>query len=393
MSNFNFIYINSGAIITRYNGTEAAVNIPPQTEKGIKIIAIGKNAFRCNMMVSEINLPDTIEEIGEYAFSWCTSLKKINFGKGLKKIGAFVLQKTEVTEVTLPKSIKNIHKNAFEDAEHLQNIFVDKENSVFYSEDGVLFNDSINALVKYPEGKENSSYKIPNVNFILDGAFKNSKIKNIKFAKTIQSIGNQCFMDSKLEELILPPEIVTIGKEAFANCENLNYLVLPDSLEEIGKKAFEYCVNITDIHIGEALETIPSGCFRKCFKLKNVELGFVKEIQSKSFDDCFRLETINLERVEHIGSSAFTKCESLKEVNLTSIKELKAYTFTRCYNLEKIVLPSNMYMLPAKAFSSAFAIKEINLNKILLFEKGAVPEDIIQEHSKEISKDAYFRTK
>ena len=61
---------------------------------------------------------------------------------------------------------------SFNGCDNLTNITVDDDNVMYRSSDGVLFNKSMTNLIRYPEGRENSEYIIPNsVNIIEDGAF------------------------------------------------------------------------------------------------------------------------------------------------------------------------------------------------------------------------------
>lgn len=65
--------------------------------------------------------------------------------------------------------------NAFDGCTELQSINVSKDNSEYFSLDGVLFN-KVGELCKYPEGRPDSSYTIPYyVDRIYYNAFKNNK--------------------------------------------------------------------------------------------------------------------------------------------------------------------------------------------------------------------------
>lgn len=61
-----------------------------------------------------LNLPESIETIGDYAFHGCTGLRSVNFSSNLKSIGrsAFELCKS-LESITLPNSLKVIGEFAF----------------------------------------------------------------------------------------------------------------------------------------------------------------------------------------------------------------------------------------------------------------------------------------
>ncbi|MGM9859347.1 MAG: leucine-rich repeat domain-containing protein, partial [Muribaculaceae bacterium] len=61
-----------------------------------------------------LNLPESVENIGDYAFYGCTNLRSINLSSNLISIGvsAFELCKS-LESITLPKSLKVIREYAF----------------------------------------------------------------------------------------------------------------------------------------------------------------------------------------------------------------------------------------------------------------------------------------
>jgi hypothetical protein len=74
--------------------------IIPDTYEGVPVTKIEEDAFKnYTNHFWYVNMPDSIEEIGDYAFYWCFDLETVN----LPKYG-----------VTLPKNLKRIGHSAFE---------------------------------------------------------------------------------------------------------------------------------------------------------------------------------------------------------------------------------------------------------------------------------------
>lgn len=147
-----------GQVITSYKGTDTNIIIPSQIGKK-DILAIGPDAFSpemktkppvketrkriesitvsegikvicgdkwhsgafCNCkLLSEINLPDTLVEIGSYSFSGCEILGSINIPTNVKKIGEQAFYNcTEMKTAILPAKVKKIEKDAFEGCPNL----------------------------------------------------------------------------------------------------------------------------------------------------------------------------------------------------------------------------------------------------------------------------------
>lgn len=101
---------------------------------------IGDEAFKECELLSEINLPDSITFIGHEAFAYCSSLKHITIpacliqtsafahsgletvtiSEGVEKIPASAFFGTNLKEVVLPSSIREIEMSAFQKCESLE---------------------------------------------------------------------------------------------------------------------------------------------------------------------------------------------------------------------------------------------------------------------------------
>ncbi len=79
------------ATITGYSGGVAALFIP-ETIDGHTVTAIGNRAFKGNLRLAAVTIPDTVTEIEEDAFSGCTGLTSIKLPKNLKILGMSLLE-------------------------------------------------------------------------------------------------------------------------------------------------------------------------------------------------------------------------------------------------------------------------------------------------------------
>lgn len=75
---------------------------------------IGGSAFYNCTSLESIILPNSFEEIGEYAFSYCTSLKSINIPNSVKEIEMFAFDACESLEsIVIPNSVEKMGHGAF----------------------------------------------------------------------------------------------------------------------------------------------------------------------------------------------------------------------------------------------------------------------------------------
>ena len=72
-----------------------------------------------------------------------------------------------------------------------------------------------------------------------------------------------------LKSVILPRDVVKIGKGAFWNCENLERITLPDSIQIIDQFAFQLCVKLRHITFPQRLVYIGGASFAGCSLLSS----------------------------------------------------------------------------------------------------------------------------
>ena len=226
-----------GVVITAYHGEKTSFVIPEKID-GKPVTAIGAKAFE-GSPVTEIGLPDTVDEIEEMAFYQCGSLSFIGMPENLDTIGWGAFGECQaLTAVDLPDNLYRIDDLAFAESNlkevripayvgyvgngafavkqgaGLTEFHVSPENKDYYAQDGVLYVriDDYDAVVllAYPEAKAGNTFEIP------EGT-------------------------------------MGIQEYAFAHAENLSELTAPDSVEIIGKNAF-YDSEINRIIVGENCE-------------------------------------------------------------------------------------------------------------------------------------------
>lgn len=111
-------------IITGYKGDKTHIVVPSNIGKN-SVTAIGEYAFspdakyirseQCGIRrnISVVELPDSITEIGEFAFFKCKSLKIINIPEKLTEIPKGMLDLTGIEEIEIGGSVKKIGAVAF----------------------------------------------------------------------------------------------------------------------------------------------------------------------------------------------------------------------------------------------------------------------------------------
>ncbi|HHT21957.1 MAG TPA: leucine-rich repeat domain-containing protein [Bacteroidales bacterium] len=207
------------------------------------------------------------------------------------------------TSIAIPSSVKKIGDFAFSGILHTA-FNVDKDNTAYSSQDGILFNYNKTTIVAYPAGKEGKSYSVPaSVTSIENGAFAYCyRLTSITIPKSVTTIGEAVFYycksltainvdtDNKQysdqdgvlfnydktrivnypagkadESYTIPSFVTSIGHGAFASCSGLTSITIPKSITSIESWAFEECnkLSVVNCHIADpaSITTFGEGVF------------------------------------------------------------------------------------------------------------------------------------
>ena len=140
--------------------------------------------------------------------------------------------------------------------------------------------------------------------------------------------------NTELTEVILPKNLVSIGKGAFIDCENLKgTLTVPENVKYIEANAFYGCINLTgSLVIPGGVETIGTGAFARCSGLNG---------------------TLTLpQSLKAIGKQAFYGCERLSgKLSIPEgIKTLENETFYNCEKIDELELPAGLTSIGENSF-------------------------------------------
>ena len=126
----------------------------------------------------------------------------------------------------------------------------------------------------------------------------------------ILHIGKSAFQDcTGLRSAVIPESIVSIGEYAFAECVNLKSIDIPDSVTAIGDYAFNGCSGLTEIIIPDSVTIIGDYVFAGCTSLRHIEIpDNITSVKVSVFNGCSKLTVINGKPKDEY--SAFQKANS-----------------------------------------------------------------------------------
>ena len=217
MSNFT---VKNG-VLKKYDGNEPEIDIPD----GIK--RIGEFAFSRNIYVKKIRIPDGVTSIDDGAFSCCRNLTEITVPDTVTRIGANAFSFcVSLKSIYIPKNVTALGRCVFAGCAALKEISVDCECKKYHSEGCCIIETKTKTLIA---GCANSI--IPS-----DGS------------------------------------VAAIGRYAFSNCAGLKSIDIPDGVESIGEFAFLKCADLFSVNLPDSVAAVGSRAFCSCAKLAFISM-------------------------------------------------------------------------------------------------------------------------
>lgn len=140
------------------------------------------------------------------------------------------------------------------------------------------------------------------------GAFEGcEKLNDIIGGKNVITIGDDAFSDCiNLKDISMFSSVVYIGGSTFAN-SGVEKVTLPNTVLECKIAAFEDCNNLTEFEFSGFFNKIPIACFRGCPQLERCIINYTcKSIESNAFLRCGNLKQVYIPcSVTNISTDAF----------------------------------------------------------------------------------------
>jgi hypothetical protein len=275
------VVIGEGAFSGCTNLTEAGFSGPAS------ITSIGKEVFKGCTSLASITIPSTVTSIGQEAFSGCGELQSILFPSSVTSIGQEAFKGAGLTSLTIPYSVSSIETGAFENCVKLTSVTSHPVNLSFPT---AAFKGCINL----------NTISISGGTSIGNQAFMNTRLNTTLDLTNVINIGEEAFSGSRLSGVTFETttgtsSVGSIGKKAFANCTSLHSITLPSSLNWLENDAFDGS-GLTSMTINTDFITINIDLF------KNISLTGI---------------TFHKDFSGTVSPGAFSACKSLSMITVT----------------------------------------------------------------------------
>lgn len=237
---------------------------------------------------------------------------------------------TLLEAVFITPQVMAISNQAFDNScTRLTDLHVAPENTMYSSQDGVLFSQNNLTLWRYLPARRDTSYTIPEgVEFISGFAFAgNPPIERLHLPKTLAQFDENfrgfpalqaIEVDSANPYLVSDPVGALFGREdkvllAFPLAAVTTDYVIPEGVEKIAPHAFSG-TTITALSLPNSLTHIGERAFAHCDGLSYVGLPIgLKQLDSGAFAENSALSTLWFQGVAPptVAADAFTGCDAL----------------------------------------------------------------------------------
>lgn len=315
-------------------------------------------------------------------------------------IGKCAFQRcSQLTTVTIPKTIKNIGAKAFANGNIISINISDlcvwcsmAHEYLYHTTGGQYIYEPIGNYRLFLNGSEINTLEIPsNVTYLSTNSFAGCKnISKVIMHDNLSTIGDYAFYKcDALSKIEFGNNVTSIGEYCFYNCGLLENIELPKSLRELKIGAL-LSLNLKEITIPGNVTKIGSGCFLDCQKLTTVKfedsdldiaLGYGQYNGQPLFIGC-PLQKIYLGRnfkektmSSSIGYSVspFSNQTGLTTVTIgDNVKSIGPNLFEDCSSLSEIKLPQSLEKIETGAFKGCSSLSEINTPQSLkIIKEGA----------------------
>ena len=342
------------------------IDIPENVEK------IEDYAFAGCTGLTTVKIPNSISGLGISVFQDCTGLTGVEFSEGLSYISGSAFEGcSSLANVEFPKSLTNIGINAFAGCSSLTKVFIPAQ---VYNVDYGAFEGCDNlAEIKVAEGNKYLDSR-DDCNAIIQNVYDTHyDSETEKETKTLTDV--KLIQGCKTTKI--PDEVTYIEQSAFEDCIGLTAITIPEKVAYIEYRAFYGCSNLKDIQVAEGnkvydsrdncnaiirtedntllmgsmatkipadVTTIGEKAFKGCSGLTSIEIpSSVTKIEYNAFEDCTGLTSIVIPKeTTNFEGSAFRGCTGLTGIKLSGSPDEMYYNivskdlFDKCDNITSV---------------------------------------------------------
>ena len=350
VNGYLFYTANDISYLIGYVGEETELSLP-ESYNGDSYV-LKENAFYGNTAITEVTMTDGITEIGGQVFTGCTALEEVVICDSVTRLDSSVFyNSTNLKSVTLGNGITAIPRHTF---------------------------------------------------------YLCTSLTKVEIPENVTSIGAEAFMQSGIENIIIPDTVTSMQYNVFDGCQSLKSVVIGNGLSWIYGGMFKNCTALEKVTVGSGVEQFGGevnagggNVFEGCTSIKEVYIHSIEKWCKISFRDeqsnplyhsdnlyvigqtepvtelvipgdvgyvraytfpCKGITSaIISEGVRSISNSAFAN-SGLVSIKLPStLTAIAAWAFEECTSLKSIEIPEGITMIDTGVFRGCTSLTDVKL--------------------------------
>ena len=229
-----------------------------------------------------IILPESIQEIGDFAFSRM-KLEQINLPKSLRKLGRFSFSSCHwlsTDPLIIPDGITSIPPQCFINCQCFKKLVLP-------------------STLKTIEG----------------AAFYNTRVEEANFPEGLEYIKGLAFEGSDLKKAILPSTLKDLSEFTFSMCPKLQEIKIPEGVTKIPLGFASWCHLLEEVNIPKSVTVIEVDAFGSDVKLKPIDLPEgLKRIEQDALWYCAIDSIVFPASLEYLGGGSCANWKYIKKI-------------------------------------------------------------------------------
>lgn len=189
----------------------------------------------------KVVIPNTVTEIGERAFEWCSELSAIEIPNSVNKIGDAAFRNCKALKsITIPSNVGTIGVEAFNGCSALTSVTI--ANGVRNIQSYAFANCSSLTKIVVPDSVRNMGYYV---------FYSCSALESAKLSENVATIPGYTFANCySLKSVAFSSSLTSVEGHAFENCKSLTTITFPKTISHIGSYySFSGCTNLKTVNI------------------------------------------------------------------------------------------------------------------------------------------------
>ncbi|WP_297142731.1 leucine-rich repeat protein [uncultured Eubacterium sp.] len=341
-------------------------------------IVFSEGAFCAIKYLSEFAVPSGVKQIPKKLFYNDYYLSSVTL-TNQEEIGDYAFYSTAIKEITLPESVKSVGRAAFTGCKNLtlitvksadtQFVFesiISSGNSAGYDANGARYNSLTIKCDPISKAHEYAVKALVDFECIKLNYESTGYVTDIKYGSNTARW--YYYPDENM--LLISGNSVVGGKFYDENYnpikfDNIDTIRFYDDVTSIGR-GWD-AVNPKHVYFSDRLNSITYAAFEGCKNLVALNIpDSVTLLGEYAFEGCTGLKSVTVGKgVQNIPQFCFKNCIALQDLNLLGTVSISSAAFVNCSKLVTLNLPDTLKTINSNAFINCYSIVKITFGKNL----------------------------